>query len=184
MLFLMTTASLPADNLLEKQLAALAAGDSDALAVLYQETRTQVFAFALSILKNRHDAEDVLQDTYVRLYAAAGSYRPQGKPLAWILTVTKHLCYQRLREHSRRPEELSEELAGLPPAVTPDEQVLLRACLDCLSDSERQVVTLHAVAGFRHREIADLLELSLPAVLSRYHRAIHKLRRLYEGGET
>lgn len=182
MLFLFTLASPPAAKTLEELLTALAAGDSEALTGLYEQTRTQVYAFALSILKNHTDAEDVLQDTYIRLYQAADSYQARGKPLALILTITKNLCYQRLREHSRRPEELSEELTGLPPTATVDDRLLLEHCLSRLSDGERQVVTLHAVAGFKHREIAQMLGLSLTAVLSRYNRAIHKLRRMCEGG--
>lgn len=182
MLYLFTMAPPPAADTLEDLLAALAAGDSDALTGLYEQTRTQVYAFALSILKNHADAEDVLQDTYIRLYQAADSYRAQGKPLALILTITRNLCYQRLREHSRGPEALSEDLAGLPETATVDDRLLLEHCLSRLSDGERQVVTLHAVAGLKHREIAQMLGLSLPAVLSRYNRAIHKLRQLCEGG--
>ena len=184
MLFLMTMGTPPAKDALDILLAALAAGDGSALAAIYEQTRTPVYAFALSILKNQQDAEDVLQDTYLRVHAAAGTYQSVGKPLAWILTVTKNLCYQRLREHSRGPEVLPEALEGLPEAVTADDRVLLQSCLDRLTDGERQVVTLHAVAGFKHREIAGLLNMTLPAVLSRYNRAFHKLRRLYEGGES
>ena len=182
MVFLLTVATPPEEEKLDALLAALAAGEKEALAGLYEETRTPVYAFAFSILKNHTDAEDVLQDTYVRLYHAAGSYRSEGKPMAYILTVTRNLCYQRLREHSRRPEALPEELEGLPETATVEDRVLLQACLDRLTDGERQVVTLHAVAGFRHREIAALLGMSLSGVLSRYHRAIHKLRQLCEGG--
>ena len=52
-----------------------------------------------------------------------------------------------------------------------------------LSDEERQIVVLHAVAGFKHREIADIVELPLPTVLSKYHRALKKLRAFLEKGE-
>ena len=53
--------------------------------------------------------------------------------------------------------------------------------LSALSDEERQIVTLHALTGLRHREIAALLELPLPTVLSKYHRAIRKMRADLEG---
>ncbi len=182
MVFLLTVTTPPEEEKLDSLLVKLGQGDNEALAGLYEKTRTPVYAFAFSILKNHTDAEDVLQDTYIRLYHAAGSYRPEGKPMAYILTVARNLCYQRLREHSRWPEELSEELEGLPEAATVEDRMLLRACLDRLSDGERQVVTLHAIAGLRHREIASLLGMSLSGVLSRYTRAIHKLRQMCEGG--
>jgi RNA polymerase sigma-70 factor (ECF subfamily) len=60
---------------------------------------------------------------------------------------------------------------------------VLDACLGQLSDEERQIVVLHAVAGFRHREIAALLELPLPTVLSKYSRALKKLKALLTKGE-
>ena len=182
MLFLFTLATPPAEDTLDSLLLALGEGDGEALTALYEQTRTQVYSFALSILKHHADAEDVLQDTYIRLYRAAADYRSMGKPLALILTITKNLCYQRLREHSRRPEVLSEEMSDLPDTLATDDRLLLEHCLNQLTDGERQVVTLHAVAGFKHREIAQMLDMTLPAVLSRYNRAIHKLRRLCEGG--
>ena len=72
--------------LLDCCLARVAGRDREALAELYQRTRTSVYGFALSILKNTQDAEDVLHDCYVNLYAAAAGYRSSGKPMAWSLT--------------------------------------------------------------------------------------------------
>ena len=83
--------------LLDCCLARVAGRDREALAELYQRTRTSVYGFALSILKNTQDAEDVLHDCYVNLYAAAAGYRSSGKPLAWILTITRNLCLMKLR---------------------------------------------------------------------------------------
>ena len=62
------------------------------------------------------------------------------------------------------------------PAVTAENKAAIRACMERLSDEERQIVVLHAVSGFKHREIASLLSLALPTVLSKYNRAIKKLR--------
>ena len=89
---------------LDDNLARMAGGDKDALADLYHATRDAVFGFALSILKNAHDAEDVLQDTYVALWQAAGDYTALGKPMAFILTVTRSLCLQKLRQHKRQAD--------------------------------------------------------------------------------
>lgn len=74
---------------LESLLLDMTRGDQEALAQLYHRTRTAVFGLALSYLKNRHDAEDVTQDTFVRVWENAPSYRPQGKPMAWLLTIAR-----------------------------------------------------------------------------------------------
>ena len=60
--------------------------------------------------------------------------------------------------------------------LTAEDKSVLAACMERLSDEERQIVTLHALSGFRHREIAALLELPLPTVLSKYSRALKKLK--------
>ena len=65
---------------LEDCLAALAAGETDAMEPLYRIANPAVYAFALSILKSAHDAEDVAQDCFVRIFQAAPDYRPMGKP--------------------------------------------------------------------------------------------------------
>ena len=131
---------------LDAWLLETAQGDTCAFAQLYTHTSAAVYGFALSILKNAHDAEDVLHDTFLSIRSAAQGYRPMGKPMAWILTIARNLCMARLRQRSRDAQE-------------------------------RQIVTLHALAGFRHREIAEIMGMPLPTVLSKYHRALKKLKQ-------
>ena len=95
--------------LLEQHLADIAAGDKQALAQLYEATSSAVFGFALSILKNPHSAEDVLQDCFVRIFRSAPSYQPEGKPMAWILTITRNLCLQVLRKDGATADLPQEE---------------------------------------------------------------------------
>ena len=85
------------DSLIEK----ISHGDTDAFRDLYESASKSVYGFALSILKNRFDAEDVLQDTFLRVYANASGYKAKGKPMAWILRITRNLALTRLREKSK-----------------------------------------------------------------------------------
>ncbi len=174
------------DRALDQCLADMAEGRPSALESLYRLTSASVYGYALSVLKNRQDAEDVLHDCYVRLYQAAGSYRSCGKPMAWIITVARNLCLLKLRGRGKT-EDLSEEkwedTAGPQVDGDADDRLLLTQCMTRLSDEERQIVVLHAAAGFRHREIADMLDLPLPTVLSKYHRALKKLRTFLEKGD-
>ena len=131
-------------------------------------------------MKNTQDAEDVLHDCYLAVYSAAASYHSSGKPLAWILTITRNLCLQRLRSQQRTAYLSEEEWLNLTEGanvVSTEDRLILRECLYTLTDEERQVIVLHAVSGFRHREIAQLLELPLSTVLSKYNRAVKKLRK-------
>lgn len=152
-----------------------AAGDTDAFTQLYQQTRSAVYAYALSIVKSPHDAEDALQDCFLSIRASAKYYQPEGKPMAWIMAITKHLCFKQLQQQ-KRTAELVPEMYPDAPGSDPDTKLVIEACLKKLSDEERQIVILHAMAGFKHREIAEFLELPLSTVLSKYRRAINKMK--------
>ncbi len=160
---------------LDSLLHDVASGSTDALSKLYMHTKVSVYAFALSLLKNPQDAEDVLQDTYIHIWNGAGGYQSHGKPMAWILTVAKNLCRKRLQTNSRTVS-IGEFWESLPAHMSPDDRLTLDYCLKQLAEEERQIVVLHAVSGIKHREIASLLELPLSTVLSKYHRAIKKMR--------
>lgn len=168
------------DTLLER----IANGDTAALEALYRRTQTAVYGFALSVLKNAHDAEDVLHDCYVAVWDGAAQYRSQRKPMAWLITIAKNLCLGQLRAQ-RKTAEMPEELPFLSAdaaGISVEDRTVLSACMQRLSDGERQIVTLHAVAGFKHREIAAILHMPLATVLSKYNRAIRKLKQYLQAG--
>lgn len=170
---------------LDGLISRISRSDQAALADLYGQTRSAVYGFALSILGNAHDAEDVLQDTYIRIWSSASGYSSQGKPMAWLLTIAKNLSRTKLRERVRVSDMDDDEwqlFYAESPAVTSEDRLVLDAALRGLGEQERQIVMLHAVTGFKHAEIAEMLGLPLSTVLSKYSRARKKLRLLI-GGE-
>lgn len=165
---------------LERCIERMADGDKEAAACLYERTGAAVYGFALSILKNAHDAEDVLQDTYIRIYGAASGYRPNGNPIPWIFTITRNLSLMKLRENRKITEMTEEEwekLACRDSTGAAEDRIFLKTMLELLSAEERQIIVLHAVAGMKYKEMAALLEMPLPTVLSKYHRAMKKMER-------
>ena len=186
---LMTTEYAPAEDrhALQQLLIHIAGGERDALAALYQRTRTAVYGLAISYLKNAHDAQDLTQDVYVQVWDCAEQYRPTGSPTGWLLTVCRNLCLIRLRREERHTALSEEEWDAIPAqecGLDTDERTLLQGALASLADEERRVVLLHAVTGLKHREIAALLALPLPNVLSKYHRALKKMRIFLEGDDA
>lgn len=172
-------AQRPVGRLEERLLPLVGQGDSEAFEVLYRSTEKAVYALALSILRNPHDAEDIVQETYLKVRAAAHLYVPQGKPLAWLFTITKNLCRDLLRGQSRTeaaPDGAEDDLR-FSYVSDPTDRLVLEAALKALGEEERQVVLLHAASGLKHREIARDLGLPLSTVLSRYSRALKKLQR-------
>ena len=143
-----------------------------------------MYGLALSYLKNAHDAQDLTQDVYVQAWDCAEQYRPTGSPMGWLLAVCRNLCRMRLRREERHAALSEEEWDAIPAqecGLDADERTLLQQALASLADEERRIVLLHAVTGMKHREIAALLELPLPTVLSKYHRALKKMRAYLEG---
>lgn len=172
---------------LEELLLDLAAGDREALAQIYRRTRAAVYAMAVSFLKDPQEAQDVSQDVFVRIWESAPKYRPQGSPMAWIMTIARNLSLMKLRERGRLVQLDEEEWNAIPaeaPSVTTEDRALLQAALSRLSDEERRIILLHAVSGLKHREIAQVLELPLSTVLSKYHRGIKKVRNEMKGETT
>lgn len=155
--------------------------DSDAFSELYHLTAQAVYGFVLSILKNQHDAEDIMQDTYLKIRQCAHLYQKQGKPMAWILTIARNLSLMRLREINKSAEVCSEpadETSDFSAISDSENRLILQTAFGILDNSERQIVLLHAVSGMKHREIAALLELPLSTVLSKYTRSLKKLKKL------
>lgn len=186
---LMTSEYAPAEDRHELQqlLIHIAGGEREALAELYQRTRSAVYGLALSYLKNAHDAQDLTQDVYVQVWDRAAQYRLTGSPMGWLLAVCRNLCLMRLRREERHAALSEEEWDAIPArecGLDADERALLQGALASLADEERRVVLLHAVTGLKHREIAVLLELPLPTVLSKYHRALKKMRSFLEGDDA
>ena len=186
---LMTTEYAPAEDRHELQqlLIHIAGGEREALAELYQRTRSAVYGLALSYLKNAHDAQDLTQDVYVQVWDRAEQYRLTGSPMGWLLAVCRNLCLTRRRREGRHAALGEEEWDAIPArecGLDADERALLQGALASLTDEERRIVLLHAVTGLKHRELAALLELPLPTILSKYHRALKKMRSFLEGDDA
>lgn len=116
-------------------------------------------------------------------YRSAGRYRPQGTPMAWLMGVAKNTARRRMREGQREtvlPEESWNRMEAVASGLPSEEQIVLRSLLQRLGADEYRLVVLHSVSGMRFREIAEALGLPLSTVLSKYHRAMKKLKKAWE----
>lgn len=178
---------LKRDAAAERCISRLGKGDIDALDELYSLAAHSIYSYALSVLGSRHDAEDALHDTLVKIFASAKSYKPQGKPFAWIIRIAKNLCIDRLhrrkKESAASLEDEAEDLTVDPIAETED-RLMIESFLSALSSEDRQIVSLHLISGFTFREIAKSLGMPPPTVMTKYRRAMIKLRKEFEGKEN
>lgn len=172
------------NDIIEECILSLASGDLDSMDILYQTIKTDVYAFALSKVCSKFDADDIMQDTFIRIYENAKLYVPKGKPLAWIFAIETNLInrYFQLKKKNQTFDEnmLNETLAdetypGYCDSVNSD---LLAKLLKHLDDFEREVITLHLASEMKFKEIAKHLNKPLSTILSKYNRAIKKLQKL------
>lgn len=165
---------------LEELLRQIALGSQQAFEELYRATDSAIYGYALSLMRNHHEAQDIMMDTYLKIRCAAHLYMPLGKPMAWILTITKNIARTKLRSAGRQIP--LDDLEETTPSFDRDseEAVALEQAMKVLGDQERQILILHAVTGLKHREIAEMLGMPLATVLSKYARSLKKLKKALE----
>ena len=162
----------------------IAAGDSEAFACLYSRLHRAVFAYALSILKNKEDAEEVMQDCFLKIRSAAHLYKSRGKGQAWIFTIARNLSMMKLRERQKSVSVPAEDM-DYKLVFEPDTDISLRLTLETamkvLNEQDHRIIILHALSDMTFRDIARIMEMPLATVLSKYHRGLKKLRKELEG---
>ncbi len=164
----------------DKALRHLSEGDSEALAVLHDRLGRRVYLLALSILRDTHAAEDILQDTWLRLAeGGARGYTPGTNPEAFVLTVARNLALTALNRRARElPSVIAEDAE--PDLTTSDgEPMSALPVLDGLDTEERQIVLLRLEYGMKHRDVAALLGITQAACEKKYSRAAAKMRSYY-----
>ena len=131
---------------------------------------------ACSYLRCAADAEDVTEEVFFAVKRKAYLYRPGTDARAWIFQIAKNLSLDELRRRKRRAEPLEE--AGEP--AVPPRLPALDLLTKCLDETEREIVLLHAVWGYKHREIAQMKGMPLGTVTWKYNAALEKLRKEWE----
>ena len=171
---------------LKKDMAALKSGDVSALEGIYELTSRGVFSFVLPILRDYDKAEDIMQQTYVSLYEKIDQYDEKKNPLNWILTMAKNLALNEINKDSREITTDFMESVNGDRVFTFDSSEFDTPTIDLankiLTPSELQIVMLYAIAEYKHREIAEMLDLPLGTVTWKYSNAIAKLKKALEEG--
>lgn len=169
---------------LEKALVALSGGDADAIKIIYDISGRQILALADAILRDRSSAEDVLQETVIKIIEGIGTYRKGGNAKAWILTIARNTALDMKRRQGSTvdiDEYANQDADGF--SYGPEDigrRLMLEDALSTLDTVSRQIVILKAVAGLRHAQIGELLGLTADAVRKRYRRALTRLAEIVE----
>jgi RNA polymerase sigma-70 factor (ECF subfamily) len=148
---------------------------------LYRETASDVFAYVMTLLRDRAAAEDVTALTFERAYRRQGSFdAKRGTQRAWLFGIARNAALDELRARKRTAALLADPEA--PQAPAEDEEAALRratvrAALAELDPRERELIALKFHAGLSNAEIAKVLGISTANAGTRVHRAVTRLRK-------
>ncbi|MBM4285752.1 MAG: sigma-70 family RNA polymerase sigma factor [Deltaproteobacteria bacterium] len=162
----------------------MARGDEAALAELIRRHERPLYHLAYRLLKDPLEAEDVLQEVFLKAYEHAGRYRPTGTVRGWLNRITANHCLNRLR--GRNPADPLDEAAGQTPGPDPTPLEALTAkelharlehLLAGLPENQRRALVMKQFGGMSYQEIGELLGVSPQAVDGLIKRARQTLRR-------
>jgi len=166
----------------------IAAGDGEAFAELVRRYQKKVFAVGYGFFRDRDEALDIVQETFMRIHDKIGSFRPQGSLQAWIFRLAHNLCIDRYRRRGGRGQRECglEEVAERELAVHsgPQEawrqqrrQQAIEAALDQLSPRQRSLFVLKYRQGLTLQQAAGVMAVTLGTAKALHHRALGRLRR-------
>jgi len=175
------TDSLPAAEALPlTDVARAAAGDAVAFEAVYRTHLPRVHSLVRRMTAGR-DADELTQDVFVRLWQKLGTFRGDSSFTTWLHRLAVNVVIERFRtDQVRRArthegEDIFEMLPG--PAQTRDLGMDFETALEKLPDGAREIFVLHDVEGYKHHEIATLLEISAGTSKAQLHRARMMLRK-------
>ena len=163
-------------------------GDREAFMVLTQLYQRKVFQLAYSYFRNKEDAMDVVQETFLRFYQKAHMFQRGKNFQNWLLQLAKNICIDYYRKHHKRDNELrreeniekvnqtSHESSHHDPSS--DLKEIFSRCLAKLSDKQRMIFAMKHYNQLHYSEIAQILNIALGTVKSLHFKAVRNLRTL------
>lgn len=157
-------------------------GDREAFSRLIRQYIRRVYRAAYAILRNRDDAEDIAQETFVRAYQGIGRFDADRPLFPWLYRIARNLCLNRIERVDKREarlpdwDYLPDDARGPEDsAVRSEELRRVRTALSRLPDRQREIIQLSHFQDCSYREIADILEIPVGTVMSRLYHARRKL---------
>lgn len=159
----------------------IASGNREALRQLYDEMKSPIFLFALSLVKNYQYAEDVEQETFLQIMRSAHKYRAGTNAKAWIFSIARNCCVDCIKANGKYVLVETETLASIPVENNELEQaentIFVLEALSILEQDEQTIVALYLFSGLKQTEISKVMNLPYMSVRSKYGYAIKKLKR-------
>ncbi|WP_347902395.1 sigma-70 family RNA polymerase sigma factor [Pseudomonas purpurea] len=182
------TISIADADPLRQLLAQCSLGDRHAFETLYRSAAPRLHGVALRFMGRNDLAEEVLQESFVRIWNNASRYQAHlSAPMTWMINITRNQAIDQLRKHRDRPLTDMEEQALVDEAPSAHELLsndretsALNRCLNTLEGMQRQSITVAYFQGLTCSELAEYLAAPLGSVKSWIRRGMERLRRCLE----
>jgi RNA polymerase sigma-70 factor (ECF subfamily) len=173
-----------AEDDIEELLARCGLGDRAAFSRLYALTGGKLYGVSLRILGNRSDAEDAVQETFVKIWHSAGRFRTaHGRAMGWLVSIARNQAIDTLRARKAPARDISKmvDLADKGPtpevsALGADDRRRIEACLDTLPPDRAAAVTAAYVEGWTYDDLARRFDVPLNTMRTWLRRALISLR--------
>lgn len=173
---------------IEKLIARCALNDRSALSPLYKATSAKLFGVLLRILNNRSDAEDALQDVYVKIWHRADRFRAgEFSPLSWMVVIARNHAIDVLRARKPVSVELDEAFDVSSPEKDPEQAAInsaegarIETCLQELEEQKAQAVRGAYVDGYSYAELAEKYSVPINTMRTWLRRSLLSLRECLE----
>ena len=156
------------------------AGDEDAFRLLYRRHTPRLLGFVARVMgRTEVEAEDVVQETWIRVCQALDRFRWQSAFSTWLLGIGLNVARDHIRRNARSIELDMENLPDPPgPVDVPEDRIDLERSISLLPDGYRMVLVLHDVEGMKHEDVADKLGITVGTSKSQLSKARQALRVL------
>lgn len=155
----------------------------EAFAALYAEMSRPMYTVACRILHNRADAEDAVQEAFMKLLRRECTDDIENGRAYLLQTVRNEaLMILRKRSHEELHEDVAAEEQDRPDNFAWDNEMMITEAIEHLKPEERDIFTLHVNGDLTFEEIAKIMDMSLPAVYRKYRKALDRLRKMMKGG--
>ncbi|WP_379133934.1 RNA polymerase sigma factor [Paenibacillus sp. sgz500958] len=172
-------------NLIEAAIHKVRQGERQAYATVIRAYEKQIYTYCYYLLRSREEAEDAVQDIFVKVYQQLGRYEKHISFSAWLYKVAYHHCLDQLRRKKRHKRMLSlYEMHLNRNGDVPQDDSLVESLLVNLTSEESGLLILHAVEQYSFEEIAQITGRRPAALRKKYERLRKKLiqQKEYEGG--
>jgi RNA polymerase sigma-70 factor, ECF subfamily len=153
-------------------------GDKEAFRHLVERYQAQALGHATSILGNREDGLDAVQDAFIDAYQALGRFDLVRKFYPWFYVILRNCCYKLAAARSKRAMETADEreILAPTPGMRPEETLVLDQAMLELGNEERELIGLRHLDGLSYEELAERLEVPVGTIMSRLYHARKRLR--------